>query len=116
MTSREHDWLEALLKSQGADAIRASIVAQLGDGVDRRAPTASRRSSRLKRLPSSVLMGSMAAVYRLTGADGYDLYCRIAGLPKGRVLDRASRRRVGTPLPDQPDLEAVLAALAGDRS
>lgn len=110
LASREHQWLAAFLRDHDPDDVRRLIEKQL----DAEAGPPHRRVGWRRRL-SPAVMAPLGSVYRHTGADGYELLCRLRGMRKGRTLDDASRLRTGRPLPDPPDLEATIAEVRADR-
>lgn len=116
--SPEHEYLRTLVKSKGADEIRDLTQRDLEDNPNHRSMLAPHPETGAQRLLHRLLVNSLAAaVYRLTGVDGFELYGRFTRRERGDVLRDAIKKRTGDTLPEPPDISSVLARIqAGEAS
>lgn len=67
--------------------------------------------SRLMNYLGVLILSTPAAwVYRLTGLDGFNLYAKLCGMPKGRNMAKVVAARVGETLPPPYDLQKLVAS------
>ncbi|UUY09066.1 glycosyltransferase [Pseudomonas sp. J452] len=114
--NREHDAVSELMSTVSLDALRTLINTDIqlsqADNPDMRDPFEMLRKppSRLAAIAGRILLSRPAAwFYRLTGRDGFSLYARYWGNPRGSLLESLSRARTGEAMPPTYDLTALLA-------
>ena len=89
------------LRNEPLDALRSDMRAQIAAQPPLPSPD---RFPRAKR----VVLGALARLYLATGLDVVAVGQRARGR-RGALFARISQRRTGAPLPDPPDLDALIA-------
>lgn len=113
-SSREHAWVEALLETRCAAEVRDLLLRTVEPLMDQRAwwPAGFVSGHRQRLLYRSLVNDLTARLYRATGADSLDLYCRLCGYARGRHFRDRIRLRTGGEVPPARDPHEVLAAVA----
>ena len=110
--SPEHEALEHWIEAVGPTRARAVMV---DEAARSRPPRRGLRATVKRGIRATVENRIAAAFYRTTGVDARAVAQRVIRRPAGHMLDLASQRRTGTPLPPAPDLAEVVRGLARDR-